>query len=171
MKRIIAAACAAAAPLMLGAAVAAPDLKLHTDPDLWRMVTTVAPTTAIMQVNGLGASERTLTIERSAAGEPVITSIQVVLKGAVAQATPGTLVLMIVHAPGECPSPYGSDDVLAAKGLETFVVSADGGEIWEVAKLDDGVSVRRVQGVAGVGAWERFRKSPADYTLYRCPAR
>lgn len=167
-KQVLA-ALAAAGLTMTGAVVQAEDLKLHTDPDLWGMVTAIAPSAASMQVKGgIGTNERAITIERPPGSEPVVTSVQVLPKGAVPQVTPGTLVLMIVHAPGECASPYAMDDANAAKGIETFVVNAAGDEIWEVAKLEDGVSVRRVQGGAGVGGWERFRKSPADYTLYRC---
>jgi hypothetical protein len=168
LKRLTAPACAAAMLVSLGAAAEAPDAKPHTDADLWQMVATIAPTAASMQVKNLGTGERVLTIERSETHEPVITSIQVIAKGAVPKSTPSTLVLVIVHAPGECASPYAADDALAAKGLETFVVNAEGNQIWEVAKLDAGVSVRRLQGGAGPGAWERFKTAPADYTLYRC---
>jgi hypothetical protein len=170
LKTHVAAAVAALCPLMLASSGWAADEKVHADADIWGMVTAIAGPTAGAKLGGGQQAEKAVTIARNANGEAGVTSMQALGAGSKATFPAGTLALLIAHYPGQCSAPYADDDYAASQGVETFVVSASGDYIWEVAKTGGAVSVRLVQGHDAFGPWEPFQKNPAGYRTYRCEA-
>jgi hypothetical protein len=140
----------------------------HTPADVYAMVAAIAPSTAQAKLRGAQTFEKVVTIGRNANGEPVVTSMQVLSPGAKPTMPDGTLAVLFAHYEGQCGAPSGADDYPATNGVETFVVSASGANVWEIGFAHGTTSVRLMKSPGSFGDWEAFQKSPDKYVAYGC---
>lgn len=154
---------------LAGARADGPDkIEAPVSAAMYDTVLKIAPSLAGVKINGGQNFDKAVTLGERDDGTVVITSMQVLGPGKFADVSVGTIAVVTVHYPGQCESPYGSDDTYTkAGGLPQFVVGASA-KVWEIGRSNGTVWTRQVNSSTAFGPWEQYQEDPAKYVTYRC---
>lgn len=111
---------------------------------------------------------RSVTLARNANGELVVSSMQIGGGDRALTIPSGSVGVIIAHVSGQCALPYGSDDSAARQGITVMTIGGSRNDVWEVGKIESGVSVRLVKDAHQPGPWESYQQDPAKYATYNC---
>ena len=137
--------------------------------DIYEMVAAIAGPTAGAKIGGnTQGFEKVVTISRNAEGSPVVTSIQVVAPEKAPEVPDGTQAIMIVHHDGQCAAPYGNDGTGFPEGMQIFVVSPSGNNIWQVHSNGEKRSMSLIKAANDRGPLEEVQATPDRYQTYPC---
>lgn len=128
--------------------------------DMRSFVTGVAGATAKARLAGDQRYEKTLTLARRSDGKLSVASIGVAgpQGGSVQGIDARTIAIVHVHYAGLDQRPFtGDNSAVKFRGLPSFIISAETGEVWEVGRRGGRYVQRIVRRDGTATGWQKFR--------------
>jgi hypothetical protein len=136
-------------------------------PDLNQFLLDIKDDLANLRV-AVGEREKFVTVGRDAAGQLVVTSVQVLGESGGNPYIPaGTLTMAHTHFPDENQMPANLDNsYLFATNKPSYVIDEKGGNLFEIGRYKGLDSIRLVNSATSFGPWERFHLDYNKYNIY-----